>query len=196
MLIHFSLLHQPLTQMIYTISRYYNTEERVANMLAKIVDQLVIRCKENIKGGRGNDLWQEEPKLLIKRLDAGIKLNECYQEQYRLTKQKLEQAPNGRQFDFNEMQMFEKFDLFCRRLIKLIDMFSTIDQFFTMLYENKLEGMEPLVHKFMQIKKDFCARNHDLLDYHNNKFDRDYVEFNVRISDLEGGHARVYRSLF
>ncbi|GLE09149.1 hypothetical protein PINS_up020740 [Pythium insidiosum] len=27
---------------------------------------------------------------------------------------------------------------------------------------------------------------HDLLDYKNNRFDRDYVEFNVRISDLEG----------
>ncbi|CAM9398292.1 unnamed protein product, partial [Ectocarpus sp. 12 AP-2014] len=25
----------------------------------------------------------------------------------------------------------------------------------------------------------------DLLAYHNNKFDRDYVEFNVKISDLE-----------
>ncbi|KAL7543927.1 hypothetical protein ACHAXR_013293, partial [Thalassiosira sp. AJA248-18] len=172
-------------KMIYTISRYYNTEERVANMLAKITDQMVIRCKENIKG-TGNDLWQEDATLLIKRLDAGIKLNESYQEQYRLTKRKLGRSPNGKQFDFNEMQIFGKFDLFCRRLIKLIDMFSTIDQF-TILADNKLEGMEPLVDEFMHIKQDFRARNHVLLDYHNNKFDRDYVEFNVRISELEGG---------
>lgn len=123
---------------------------------------------------------------MIKKLDAGIKLNESYQEQYRLTKRKLEKTPTGRQFDFNEMQIFGKFDLFCRRLIKLIDMFSTIDQF-TVLSENKLEGMEPLVNEFMQIKQEFRARNHDLLDYHNNKFDRDFVEFSVKISDLEGG---------
>eukprot|EP00985_Skeletonema_marinoi_P031529 scaffold37718_cov187-Skeletonema_marinoi.AAC.14 len=38
----------------------------------------------------------------------------------------------------------------------------------------------------MQIKQGFRAKNHDLLDYHNNKFDRDFVEFNVRISELEG----------
>eukprot|EP00957_Ditylum_brightwellii_P173433 13205003-Ditylum_brightwellii.AAC.1 len=83
------------------------------------------------------------------------------------------------------MQIFGKFDLFCRRLIKLIDMFSTIDQF-TSLSENKLEGMNSLIEQFHKIKQDFRLRNHDLLDYHNNKFDRDYVEFNVRISDLEG----------
>ena len=45
------------------------------------------------------------------------------------------------------MQIFGKFDLFCRRLTKLIDMFTTIDQF-TVLSENKLEGMEPLVEEF------------------------------------------------
>lgn len=180
----FSVISYEQLQMIYTISRYYNSEERVANMLAKITDQMIIRCKENISGGKEKDLWVEEPYILIKELDAGIKLNESYQEQYRLTKRKLERTPNGKRFDFNEMQIFGKFDLFCRRLIKLIDMFSTIDQF-TILAENKLEGMELLVEQFMHIKQGFQTKNHDLLDYHNNKFDRDYVEFNVRISDLE-----------
>ncbi|KAL3815567.1 hypothetical protein ACHAXA_000299 [Cyclostephanos tholiformis] len=154
---------------IYSISRYYNTEERVTIMLAKITDQMIIRCMENISGGKGCDMWQEDPKLLIKKLDAGIKLNESYKEQFRLMKRKLENALDGKQFDVNDMQIFGKFDLFCRRLIKLIDMFSTIDQF-TMLAENKLEGMEPLVDSFMQIKQDFRARNHELLDYQNNKF--------------------------
>ena len=161
-------------------------------MLAKITDQMIIRCKENISGGKEKDLWQEVPATLMRQLDAGIKLNEFYQEQYRLTKRKLERTPNGKRFDFNEMQIFGKFDLFCRRLIKLIDMFSTIDQF-TVLADNKLEGMEDLVDEFLHIKQYFRAKNHDLLDFHNNKFDRDYVEFNVRISDLEGSMLKVCR---
>ena len=86
--------------------------------------------------------------------------------------------PKGKQFDFNEMHIFGKFDLFCRRVIKLIDMFSTIDQFKS-LSLNKLEGMEQLIARFHQIVKEFRGKGHDLLDYHNNKFDRDYVEFNV-----------------
>jgi dynein heavy chain len=181
--------------MIYTISRYYNTEERVTNMLAKITDQMIIRCKENIGGRSENDLWQEDPAILMRQFDAGIKLNEFYQEQYRLTKRKLERTHNGKRFDFNEMQIFGKFDLFCRRLIKLIDMFSTIDQF-TVLANNKLEGMEPLMDEFMHVKQDFRAKNHDLLEYNSNKFDRDYVEFNGRISDLEASMQKFVDSSF
>ena len=167
----------------------------MANMLAKITDQMIIRCKENISAGIRKDLWEEDPTTLMAQLDAGIKLNEFYQEQYRLTKRKMERTPNGKRFDFNEMQIFGKFDLFCRRLIKLIDMFSTINQF-TVLAENKLEGMEPLVEEFMHIKEGFRAKNHDLLDYHNNKFDRDYVEFNVKISELEGSMQQFVDSSF
>ncbi|KAL7522596.1 hypothetical protein ACHAWX_007291 [Stephanocyclus meneghinianus] len=182
-------------KMIYAISRYYNTEERVTNMLAKITDQMIIRCKENIVGSSEKDLWQEDPTILMTQLDAGIKLNEFYQEQYRLTKRKLERTHNGKQFNFNEMQIFGKFDLFSRRLIKLIDMFSTIDQF-NVLANNKLEGMEPLVDEFMNIKQDFRSKNHDLLEYNNNKFDRDYVEFNGRISDLEASMQKFVDSSF
>ncbi len=93
-------------------------------MLAKITDHMIIQCKENMSG-TGDDLWRKDPKLLVKSLDTGIKLNESYREQYRLTKQKLERASNRKQLDFNEMQIFEKLDLFWQRLIKLIDMFST-----------------------------------------------------------------------
>ena len=39
--------------------------------------------------------------------------------------------------------------------------------------------MEQLIARFHQIVKEFRGKGHDLLDYHNNKFDRDYVEFNV-----------------
>lgn len=45
--------------------------------------------------------------------------------------------------------------------------------------------MEGLIDQFHAIVKDFRLKRHDLLAYHNNKFDRDYVEFNVKISDLE-----------
>lgn len=92
--------------------------------------------------------------------------------------------PKGKQFDFSETQIFGKFDLFCRRIIKLVDMFSTMQQFGA-LAEHKLEGMEPLLVAFQHIINQFRSKGHDLLDYHSNKFDRDYNEFNLRISDLE-----------
>ena len=183
-------------KMIHTIARYYSTSERMTALFACITDQMIVNCKASIwsidpsevcqqDASRAEALWESNEQDLVRRLEACLKLSEAYQDQYRLTKKKLAQMPKGKQFDFNEMHIFGKFDLFCRRVIKLIDMFSTIDQFKS-LSVNKLEGMEQLIARFHQIVKEFRGKGHDLLDYHNNKFDRDYVEFNVKISDLEG----------
>lgn len=183
-------------KMIHTIARYYNTTERMTNLFAKITDQMILNCKQSIADGGGQELlWEKNPQELIQQLKSCLKLNEEYQDQYMLTKRKLQQMPKAKQFDFNEMQIFGKFDLFCRRVIKLIDMYSTIEQF-TSFSKNKLEGMEPLIEQFFKIKQEFRSKNHDLLDYHNNKFDRDYVEFNVRISDLEGSLQQFINQSF
>ena len=46
-----------------------------------------------------------------------------------------------KQFDFNESRIFGKFDLYCKRVQKLMDMFTTIVQF-TALERNKVEWLE------------------------------------------------------
>jgi dynein heavy chain len=172
-------------KMIHTIARYYNTTERMTGLFAKVTNQMIENCKMCINEGDSHDqLWAKNPEELVRRLEACLKLNEAYQDQYRVTKDKLLAMPKGKQFDFNETHIFGKFDLFCRRVIKLIDMFSTIHQFIS-LGDNQLEGMESLIEGFQNIIREFRSKNHDLLDFHNNKFDRDYVEFNVKISDLE-----------
>ena len=106
-------------------------------------------------------------KQLKITLESCINLNNSYQEVYRSTKDKLLTMPKGKQFDFSETQFFGKFDLFCRRIYKLIDMFSTIDQFQS-LASHKMEGMESLIEEFHKIIKNFKAKKHDLLAYHNN----------------------------
>ena len=173
-------------KMIHSIARYYNTTERMTGLFTKITYQMINNCKRCINDGDDSDeLWDKDPEELVRNLDSCLKLNEAYQEQYRITKDKLFSMPKGKQFEFNEMQIFGQFDLFCRRIMKLIDMFTTIHQF-SSLGEHKLEGMEELIEKFQNIIRDFRVVRHDLLDYKNNRFDRDYVEFNVHISDLEG----------
>ncbi|KAI9980320.1 hypothetical protein PInf_026449 [Phytophthora infestans] len=143
-------------KMIHTIARYYNTTERMTKLFMKITNQMIALCKNSLVGREPPEaIWDKDPEALLVGLEACLKLNEAYQEQYRLTKDKLLTMPKGKQFDFSETQIFGKFDLFCRRLVKLIDMFK------------------------------FRAHKHNLLDFHNNKFDRDYVEFNIQIADLE-----------
>jgi dynein heavy chain len=65
-----------------------------------------------------------------------------------------------------------------------MDMFSTMQQFKS-LSLHKFEGLDPLLVAFNEIVKQFRSKGHDLLDYHSNRFDRDYVEFNSKMSELE-----------
>jgi len=175
-------------KMIHTIARYFNTAERMTDLFVKITHAMIGNCKKYIVSLQaadvGESLWKKDTGALIARLEACLKLNEMYQETYRLTKEKLASNPKGKQFDFNEQAIFGRFDLFCRRVIKLIDLFSTIQQFRT-LASHKLEGMEPLTKEFEDLATMFQARRHDLLAFTSTDFDRDFVEFNVNIDALE-----------
>jgi len=122
-------------------------------------------------GGRvesQDNLWVKDTPSLLRNLEACLRLNEAYQDQYRITKDKLLAMPKGKQFDFSEHQIFGKFDLFCRRVIKLLDMFSTIHQFKS-LAQHHLEGMDELIDAFFAITREFRAKGHDLLDFTNSK---------------------------
>jgi dynein heavy chain, axonemal len=175
-------------KMIHTIARYYNTNERMTNLFVKITSQMIVCCRKHILGGQldkdSSTLWDTDAKSLCDKLDICLKLNDSYQEHYRLTKDKLLTMPKGKQFDFSESAIFGKLEMFCRRITKLMDMFSTIQQFRT-LASHKLEGMEDLLSTFDELASQFRGKGHDLLDYNNGKFDRDYVEFNVGIANLE-----------
>jgi len=183
-------------KMIYTIARYYNTTDRMTNLFAKITNQMITNCKHCVvDGDEADSLWTKDPPTLIKNLESCIKLNEAYQEQYQATKETLLTLPKGKQFDFSETLIFGRYDLFCRRVSKLIDMFQTIHQFKS-LSQHRFDGMEPLVNNFKTILEEFQIKRHDLLDFHNNRFDRDYVEFNVRISDLESNLRQFINQSF
>jgi dynein heavy chain len=172
-------------KMIHTIARYYGTTDRVTKLFMKITNQMIATCKLSINGKDSPDkIWDKDLPSLLETIEKCLQLNEQYQEHYRITKEKLILNPKGRQFDFSETQIFSKFDLFCRRLIKLMDMFSTVQQFKS-LEQNTFEGLDPLIDAFKEVVIDFRGKRHDLLDYQINRFDRDYVDFNIRMNELE-----------
>ncbi|KAJ1436632.1 dynein heavy chain family [Ochromonadaceae sp. CCMP2298] len=172
-------------KMIHTIARYFGTSERVTKLFMKITNQMIATCKLSINQKDAPDrLWDKDLPSLLETIELCLQLNELYQEHYRETKEKLLTMPKSRQFDFSEAQVFGKFDLFCRRLIKLMDMFSTMQQFKS-LEQHRFEGLDPLISAFKEVVRGFRAKGHDLLDFSVNKFDRDYVDFNVKMNELE-----------
>merc|ERR1712072_678780 len=99
-------------KMIHTIARYYNTEKCMTNLFRRITNQMIENCKRCILGDsvNGTQLWDQDLEALIRNLESCLKLNESYQEQYQLTKEKLATTPNSNQFNFNESQIFGKFN--------------------------------------------------------------------------------------
>ena len=51
--------------------------------------------------------------------------------------------------------------------------------------KHNLEGIGSIIQQFQEYVAKFKKKNHKLLDYHNNTFDRDFVEFNVDVSQVE-----------
>lgn len=74
-------------------------------------------------------LWDQNAEQLVVILKSCIKLKDEYIRHYRLERDKLALQPSGRQFNFNELQLFGKFELFCSRIESLVELFSTIEQF-------------------------------------------------------------------
>ena len=180
-------------KMIHTISRYFGilaiylrrrnvcrvnctlphnsvgTTERVTKLFMKLTNQMITACKLNLNGKDTADkFWDKDLPTALQTMEKCLQLNEQYQDQYKQTKEKLMATPKGRQFDFSETQIFGKFDLFCRRLLKLMDMFSTMQQFKSLELQ-RFEGLDPLIIAFKEIVKSFRAKGHDLLDFHLNK---------------------------
>lgn len=90
-------------KMIYSISRYYNTSERMTSLFVKITNQMITSCKEYIYADAGSKLWDQDRQVLVKNLTDCIKLNEAYQRCFHDTKRKLQETPQEKQFDFSEV---------------------------------------------------------------------------------------------
>ena len=192
--------------MIYTIARYYNTSARMTGLICRITNQLIFACcdtllKDPEKEGAprvkkswarrkkrnpltSQILWNQDADTVLNNLRQTLQVNEVYQHNYQLTKDKMLEMPNGKQFEMNEHVIFKRFNSYSRRLIKLINLFEQI-QSWRQTESHKLEGMEKLNYRAKKIFTDFQNKKHDLLDADDTKFDRDFVELNVKVSRLE-----------
>lgn len=148
----------------------------------QITNQVIHKCKDQIMSA--GKLWDQDKPSLVANMREAVRLNAVYREQYELAKATLREA-KAKPFDFDEQAIFLKFDLFTKRVNKLIDMFTTIHQFSTLEQHTHIEGLEQMIRSLNHIIDDVKRKPYDLLDFARNQFDRDFLEFNVNIHDLE-----------
>eukprot|EP01135_Chromosphaera_perkinsii_P008183 Nk52_evm5s1178 gene=Nk52_evmTU5s1178 len=170
-------------RMIHSISRYYNTSERMTSLFVKITNQMISACKHYVYAD-GSKIWEQDSDQLIDKLNNCIALNDEYQKSFQKVKQKLQESPNEKPFDFSEMYIFGKFDTFCKRLSKVIEMLTTISSF-NCLKEVKIEGLEQIYSRFNQSVSMMKKKPYDILDHRKMEFDSDYKDFLKNVQDMD-----------
>lgn len=86
----------------------------------------------------------------------------------------MQETPDEKQFDFSEMYIFGKFDAFCKRIQKVIDMFNIIDKF-SLLENLGVEGMDSIVKKFNNILTSIQRKPYEILDHRKMVFYPFYI---------------------
>ncbi|MEQ2301129.1 Dynein heavy chain 5, axonemal, partial [Ameca splendens] len=179
-------------KMIHSISRYYNTSEKITSLFVKVTNQMITSCKAYITNNGSNSIWDQPQQVVTDKIKAAIRLNQEYQRCFHKTKEQLEQTPSQRKFDISEMYIFGKFDTFQRRLNKILEMFDTITTY-SALQDSKIEGLETIATRFqtaeMQAKWEAIVMNlkkkhYSFLDHRRTDFDVDYEEFCKSTSEL------------
>ncbi|XP_073341888.1 dynein axonemal heavy chain 5 isoform X5 [Pagrus major] len=170
-------------RMIHSISRYYNTSEKITSLFVKVTNQMITACKAYITNNGSNSIWDQPQQVVADKIKAAIHLNQEYQRYFHKTKEKLEQTPSERQFDFSEMYIFGKFDTFQRRLNKILEMFCTISTY-SALQDSKIEGLETMATRFQAIVLNMKKKHYSFLDQRRTDFDVDYEEFCKSTSEL------------
>ena len=138
----------------------------MTSLFVKITNQMLTSCKTYIYQG-GMKIWEQDRNVLGGRLQDCLSLNSAYQHAFHEVKRKLQETPNERQFDFSEMYIFGKFDTFCKRLVKVMEMFADIDKF-AHLESLQIEGFEVIIKRFANVVSVIQRKPYDILDQRRN----------------------------
>lgn len=100
---------------------------------------MIETCKDYITCRGQENIWSQDKDIMREKLTHCIMLNRIYRKTYTLVKSQPV-LPGQRQFNFSENYVFGKFDVFCRRLSRIIATFNLIEDY-TSLFKKRMEGL-------------------------------------------------------
>ena len=149
---------------------------------------MIRTCKRYITQSGRKTIWNQDRLEVEEKLMQCIKLNQGYKDAYARVKNR-KVGKEIREFSFSEKYIFGRFDSFCTRLRNLLSMFKKIN-LYTRLFNERMEALLPEealeddFKTFDSAVRVLTLRDYDYLDFRNEGFDKDYVEFLTRMDNL------------
>jgi len=166
-------------QIMYNISRFFNTQQSIQQLLVKVNQQMVHCCRRYVLSGEAC-VFKLDPDTARASIDQCASFNELYHQQYYHVKGKLLQHPMQKQWDFDEKILFGKLDNFCHQLQDIKDILDFVLRYDT-LCAAAFANFQPVAKCFREFRQ--------YLDAHSNaSLHLSAADFNIYIADV---HTRV-----
>ena len=175
---------------LHRVVPYYTAKHHLRLMIQSVSHQIITCSKNAIR--RPGRLWEQTdtPKQIeveVELFYSAIALSRSFQDE-------LSKEPTLKE-GLDELAVFGRLELFCSRLVKLADLFST-----TLVFRNlelyAMDGVESILNAFFNSLDDLRRKSGDSLDYTKPSFDSDYLEFKRKVSDVDCSLQVLVNSCF
>ncbi|KAL5105018.1 hypothetical protein TcWFU_009077 [Taenia crassiceps] len=169
-------------KVIFEVSEYLNTNERITSLFVKVTNKLVSACRRFLYSEVDN-IWDLSSKVLHERINGCLELYLVYRQNFHAVRVKLAANPDGRQLVCSENKIFGKFDAFCRRLSKIGDIVILMENLRPILTLHADDTMD-VISAYQGMLDSIHQWTGDPTDPRNKQFTNDLESFQAKRKSL------------